>query len=114
MVQELIKLIIEELERENKNREYDNKRLIDIPFNIVTLEQYLEDDTYKELHKDLEKYSFDVQFVENNDEDGYMKRRYIKVYLYEIGDQEDYYCDNFINFEYKITLDNDPKILGLL
>lgn len=112
MVKELIKLIIEELERENKSRKYNNERLIDIPFNIVTLEQHLENDTYKELHKDLEKYNFNVQFIEDKDEEGYLEERYIKVYLYEEGDEENYYCDNFANFSYKIRLDKDERDWG--
>lgn len=112
MIKELINKIIECLESENKDRKYYNNPLIDIPFNIVTLEQYLNDDTYKELHNDLTKYDFEINFFEDKDEDGYLKERYIKVYLYEKGNEEDYYCDNFTNFTYKITLDRDDRDWG--
>lgn len=112
MVKQLINKIIECLESENEDRKYYEKRLIDIPFNIVTLEQYLSDDTYKELHNDLAKYDFDVHFVEDKDEKGYLKERYIRIYLYEKGNEEDYYCDYSTNFTYKITLDKDDRDWG--
>ena len=108
MINIFINEIIELLKRENEDRKRNDKYEIDIPFNIITLEQSLGLDSYKELIDDLGLYNFDISYV-NTDEEYYSNGE-INIYLTKSNDDE--YGREQLNKTYKIILNEEPRDWG--
>lgn len=99
MSNNLIESIIKCFEEENENREYYKHKLIDIPFYVSVLEQNLNNDKYKELHKDLEKLEWHLVFL---DEENYYINSKIQI-VFE---------DRNIPYSYMITFEYDNRYWG--
>jgi len=106
--EELINKIIEEFKREQVKR---------IPFLIAPLEQHLNSENFEELFKDLDKKDFYIQYEEDHSE-GYTNGS-ITIELQEksegeLEDEESYSYtnDHYVNYNYEITFDYDPRHWG--
>ena len=73
MIKKLIDAVIECFEDENKSRKYYGHKLIEIPFFISVLEQSINNNKYKELHKDLKELDWHLEFIDEENCDGDIK-----------------------------------------
>ena len=99
MSNNLIKSIIECFEEENENRKYYEHKLIDIPFYVSVLEQSINNDKYKELHKDLENLEWHLVFI---DEENYHIDNKIQVVFEDVS----------IDYSYIISFGYDDRYWG--
>lgn len=114
MKNKLINEIAECLKIENRSRDYNGNRLLDIPFMIAALDQHLTNKEYEDLLYDLERYDYGVQYIEENPEDYYSDGS-IRIQLAEKNCEDneyEYYVDRMLDYEYKIDFLHDERYWG--
>ena len=114
-LQKFLDTFVNELKRENNDREYQNKRKLDIPFIISTLYQSFSKNTekYKEFISDLEKWSDYGLFIDKpeNDYDGIIDVM-VELIKYDEESKEEYYDYDTPNYDYKLCFSYDERDWG--
>jgi hypothetical protein len=112
IIDDFIKELVDQLERENNDRSYHKKKLLNIPYIIAPLVQHLISETYKDFLKDISSHSYFINYFDDNTE-GY-SNGYIEVNLYNKSEED---CDDYYNPEcelhnYKIVFGKDQRHWG--
>ena len=115
ILQKFLDNFINELKRENNNREYHETRKLDVPFIISTLYQSFDNNTdkYKEFISDLRNWSDYGIIIENpvNEYNGIVDAT---ITLIKYSDKEsDYYKDyDTPCYDYKLCFSYDERNWG--
>lgn len=112
-LQKFLDNFIEELKRENEDRECHETRELDIPFIISTLYQSFANniDKYKELISDLKEWS-DYGIVISKSDNDYNGIIDVMINLAKYDDELENMEDWFPDYDYKITFTHDPRHWG--
>ena len=114
-LQKFLDVFVNELKRENSNREYYGTRKLNIPFIISTLYQSFNNNTdeYKELISDLEKWSDYGLSIDKpvNDYCGIIDVE-ISLIKYDEESEEDFYEYDTPNYDYKLCFSYDERNWG--
>lgn len=101
--------LIKELKRENDDREYREKRKLNIPYIIAPIKQHLLDDVYKEFLTNLSKYTYQINYNEDKFE-GYTNGN-VEINFYEKDSNDEYYTPAE-KFSYRIEFTRDERNWG--
>ena len=112
ILQQFIDNLIEELKEENKDRKYNDKKELNIPFIISSLYQSFENhiDSYEEFINDLKTY-FDYQIIIRNPSNNYNGIIDVDVNLIQYKGYNDYEYD-YPGYNYKICFFYDERDYG--
>ena len=114
-LQKFLDAFVNELKRENSDREYHGIRKLNIPFIISTLYQSFNNNTdkYKELISDLEKWSDYSLSIDKpvNDYCGIIDVE-ISLIKYDEESEEDFYEYDTPNYDYKLCFSYDERNWG--
>ena len=114
-LQKFLDVFVNELKRENSNREYHDTRKLNIPFIISTLYQSFNNNTdeYKELISDLERWSDYGLSIDKpvNDYCGIIDVE-ISLIKYDEENEEDFYEYDTPNYNYKLCFSYDERHWG--
>ena len=114
-LQKFLDAFVNELKRENSDREYHGIRKLNIPFIISTLYQSFNNNTdkYKELISDLEKWSDYSLSIDKpvNDYCGIIDVE-ISLIKYDGESEEDFYEYDTPNYDYKLCFSYDERNWG--
>lgn len=114
-LQKFLDSFINELKRENNDREYRGARKLDIPFIISTLYQSFNNsvDKYKDFISDLETWS-DYGIIIDNPANDYNGIIDVSINLVKYFNKEsDYYQDyDTPNYDYKLYFSYDERDWG--
>ena len=111
-LQKFLENFINELKRENNDREYHETRKLDVPFIISTLYQSFNNNTdkYKEFISDLEKWS-DYNVNLDKSRDDYNGIIDVTVVLVDINNSE--YLDVlYSDYDYRFEFSYDTRDYG--
>ena len=114
-LQKFLDAFVNELKRENSDREYYGTKKLNIPFIISTLYQSFNNsvDKYTELISDLEKWSdYGINIEKStNDYDGIIDVE-ISLIKYDEESEEDYCEYDTPNYDYKLCFSYDERNWG--